>query len=92
MPDDEWLAIIGQRGWIAVSHDRKWHASESELAAIKEHNVGCFYLWGAEAVSWEKMRAFARGYDNIMHASKTIKRPFIFDVSKFGKLMPVIVA
>ena len=44
MPDDEWLAIAGQRKWIVFSHDRKFHDESPSIEAIKQHRVACFYL------------------------------------------------
>ncbi|MBI4321351.1 MAG: hypothetical protein HY675_22900 [Chloroflexi bacterium] len=40
--DDEWLAIVGDYEWIVLGQDSKFHQRPNELAAIKEHNVGCF--------------------------------------------------
>jgi hypothetical protein len=90
-PDDLWLADVGKRGWIVVSHDRKFHKAgfEIELAAIKAHEVGCFYLWGASAKKHEKAQCFFKAYDRIMHAAENTPRPFIFDVQKNGRLKQV---
>lgn len=81
MKDDDWLAIRGQRNWIAFSHDRKFHNIDVEIEAIKQHQVGCFYLWGAEAETWDKLRCFARGYDDIMRLARHATKPFIFHVA-----------
>lgn len=70
---------------------RKRSGYENELSAIKQFSVGCFYLWGAEATTWEKMRAFSRAFDNIIGAAKITAKPFIFDVSKGGKLDPIVI-
>jgi hypothetical protein len=65
MPDDKWLEIVGRNGWVAFSHDRKFHDDTAECAAIKQYGVGCFYLWGANAETWDKMHCFMRSYDRI---------------------------
>jgi len=87
-PDDHWLAMAGQRGWIVVTHDRKFTLAgyEHEAAAVRQHNVGCFVLWGAEATRWRKMQCFARAYDSICEAAVSTPRPFIYDVARTGKL------
>ena len=86
--DDAWLADVGKRGWIVFSHDKKFHKSgyESEVSAIKQFEVGCFYLWGANAPPLEKARCFFRAYDKIVKAIETTERPFIYSVSKAGRL------
>jgi hypothetical protein len=65
-PDDKWLSEVGRRGWLVFSHDRKFHLLPAELSAIKQHDVGCFYLWGANAKTWDKARVFARAFDSIV--------------------------
>lgn len=91
LEDDVWLPQVGQRGWTLIGHDSQHHIVEAEMSAIKQYNVGCFCLWGAEAKRWEKMQCFARAYERIVEAEKTTPRPFIYKVSKMGalKLIPI---
>jgi len=82
--DDIWLPDIGRWGWFVIGQDYSYHKNPSELAAIKQHGIGAFYLWGAEAPRWESMRVFARGYDNIVQRANITPRPFVFIVQKHG--------
>jgi hypothetical protein len=84
--DDVWLNQIGQWGWTVVGHDSKYHKKPSELSAIKQYKIGCFYLWGSEAVRWEKLRCFARAYDRIIQAEVNTPKPFIYRVTRLGAL------
>lgn len=84
--DDEWLSVVGQKGWFAFSHDRKWHENAPELAAILQHKIGCFYLWGAQANTWEKVRFFVRHSANIIKLAQTTPRPFLYYVTKNGRV------
>jgi hypothetical protein len=88
-PDDDWLPKVGQWGWTVIGHDSQHHAKESELSAIKQYRIGCFYLWGWESKRWEKMQCFARAYDHIVEAEKNTPKPFIFIVGKMGRLKQV---
>ena len=36
-PDEEWIALIGQRGWIAITRDRSVRYRSAELASIEDH-------------------------------------------------------
>lgn len=90
-PDDEWLSKIGAAGWIAFSHDRRFHTEEPSYKAIKQHNIGCFYLWGGQDLCWEKLRSFVRAYDKIIEVAQTEARPFIFDVERNGNLKRVTI-
>jgi hypothetical protein len=87
--DDIWLGQVGQWGWTVIGHDSSYHKKPSELSAIKQYKVGCFYLWGSEAKRWEKLRCFARAYDRIIQAEANTPKPFIYRVTKLGALHPI---
>lgn len=87
--DDDWMPIVGERKWVLVGHDSRHHLVAPELDAIREYEIGCFYLWGAEAPTWDKMICFARAYDRMMAAFEHTPRPFIFRILKTGELRPV---
>ena len=87
--DDDWMAKVGQNGWIVVGHDSRHHREQAELFAIKHYQMGCFYLWGSKEKRWQKMRCFLRAYDYILEASLTVPRPFVFRVGETGRLSPV---
>lgn len=88
-PDDEWLAEVGAKNWIVFSHDRKFHEELAAISAIKQHSIGCFYLWGAEITAWEKLRFFVRVADRIAVTAKATSKPFIFHVAQRGKITRV---
>jgi hypothetical protein len=33
-PDDQWLEVIGKRGWVTITHDRRIRYKSHELAAV----------------------------------------------------------
>lgn len=89
MPDDEWLAEVGKGKRVVFSHDRKFHLLPAELSAIKQHEVGCFYLWGANDTTLGKAHLFAKACDRIVQAAATESRPFIYFVTKRRTLKAV---
>jgi hypothetical protein len=56
---------------------------------MKQHNVGCFYIWGSQAETWEKLRCFVKRYDQIHKIVSTTPKPFIFNVGLHGRLKRV---
>lgn len=87
--DDVWLQQVGQWGWFVVTQDYSYHERATELAAIRTHNVGAFYLWGSEAHRWESFRAFAAGYDRLVRVTEIRERPFIFRIERHGGLTTI---
>ncbi len=84
MPDDDWLPLVGKWGWTVIGQDYSYHLKSPEVQAIIDFKVGAFYLWGSEAPRWETMRAFARGYDNILKRAAVTPTPFVFRIEKHG--------
>ena len=89
-PDDQWLATVGRVGWTVIGHDKKFHEIDVELQAVQHHKLGVFYLWGANAKKWDKMRLFAKVYDKIMSVVGSEQRPFIYRVHKGGAFKKIL--
>jgi len=89
--DDIWLSQVGQWGWTVIGHDIRYHQKPNELSAIKQYRIGCFYLWGAEATRWEKLKCFVRAYDRITEAEANTLKPFIYRVTQRGILRSVAI-
>ena len=92
MPDDEWLNEIGPKGWIVCSHDAKWHLPNefAAMQAIRQHRIGCFYLYGANSLGFFKLKSLAHNYDKIVGICQTTKRPFIYRVTARNRLVKVL--
>jgi hypothetical protein len=88
MDDDKWLEIVGAKNWFVFSHDKKWHDESPAIAAIREHKVGCFYLWGAQVPTWDKYVVLAIAYRRIKDRLRTPK-PFIYRVTYNYRVDPV---
>lgn len=80
MPDDEWLAICGQRGWVAFTHDRKFHSIEVEAAAMLQHKVASFALCGANDTTFQKLRYFIRAYPRMIEIVRNEQPPYLYRI------------
>lgn len=87
--DEAWLRYVGERGWFVISQDHRLHRKPNELYALKQHDVGCFYLWGANAQLWEIFNCFVRALDRIIEAASNTPPPFIYRVNWEGTLTRV---
>ena len=89
MPDDEWMEIVGPRGWVVLSQDRKFHVRENELLAVKQHNIRCFYLPCASDDRWVSLCHIVRRHEKMMELAVTIPPPFIYELKGNGRLYKV---
>lgn len=90
MPDDEWLEIVGSRGWVVFSHDRKFHSEATETAAVQQHSIGCFYLPCANEPTWDKLTIFVRVFGRILKIVENQSPPYVYDVNLKGQIKKVI--
>ncbi len=44
--DDTWLRMVGQRGWLAISKDKRIRYRQNERDAVMEAGVGLFLVVG----------------------------------------------
>lgn len=87
--DDVWLSEIGKRGWVVIGQDRKWHKVPVEAAAVKQHNVRCFYLPCASESRWVSLGNFMKCHQKMMHLANTVQGPFVYRFAKNGQLYRV---
>jgi PIN like domain len=79
-PDDEWMAVVGPRKWICLSQDRKWHLVPSELLAVKQHAMKCFYLPSARTDRWITMCHIASRHEKIQELARENAGPVVFEM------------
>lgn len=46
VPDREWLRFVGERGWIALSHNKNIRYERDELDDLMTHGVKAFFIVG----------------------------------------------
>jgi len=90
MPDDEWMEIVGPKGWIVLSQDWKFHLREVEIEAVKQHSIKCFYLPGSGATKWDTYCQLIRSHKRLMELADAEVAPFIFDVKRNGHLKRIV--
>lgn len=90
MKDDEWLAIAGKNNWVVFSHDQKFHSETTESFAVRQFKVRCFYLYGANLKTWDKITLFIKAYPRIMERlAKKQREPLIFNIGKSGRIQNI---
>lgn len=78
-PDDVWLAEVGRRGWIALTHDKRIRYKPNERDAVIRHDVGLLVIVGAAPFA-ELARAFVATLPAIEHFLDSHAPPFIAKV------------
>lgn len=78
-PDKDWLAEVGRRGWIALTHDSRIRYKPTEKDAVIEHGVALLVIVG-KAPFPELAKAFVTTLPRIDDFLVRHKPPFIAKV------------
>lgn len=63
-PDEEWLEVVGRRGWVALTHDTRIRYKPNQLEKVVQHNVRLLVLVG-KATFPDLARSFVATYSRI---------------------------
>ena len=77
-PDDvEWLPVVGERGWIVISHDQRMGRNPIEIDAIMRAGVRMFIVVGSKTPFPDLARNFVANIHKIERFLEAHPEPFI---------------
>jgi hypothetical protein len=78
-PDEEWLAEVSTRGWIALTHNRRIRYTPNERQAVIQHRVSLLVIIG-QAPFPDLAHAFLATLPRIERFLRQHEPPFIAKV------------
>ena len=66
-PDEDWIALIARRRWIALTKDKNIRYRSAELAAVRAHRARVFVLRAKNATGEQMAAMFVR------HAARLVR-------------------
>jgi hypothetical protein len=82
--DTDWLPQIGRDEWILLTRDDRVRFNPAELAALKQHRVGAFFLGGKGRSRWDIIQQVVRNWMRMNELADKTSRPFAFRVPPQG--------
>lgn len=82
-PDEDWLAEIGRRGWVAITHDGRIRYKPNERDAVIRNRVALLVTIG-QAPYPELANAFVSTRDRILRFVERHQPPYIAKVYRPG--------
>lgn len=83
-PDTDWLQHIGQAGWLLVTRDERIRKNPLELSAIRDHQVGAFFLAGKNRSRCDLIRQLVRHFPRMKELAANSHRPFAYRIPPSG--------
>lgn len=82
--DVDWLQYVGQNELLLVTRDERVRWNPAELQALKDHNVGAFFMGGKNRSRCELIQQLVRNWPRMKELGAKSKRPFAFKVPPTG--------
>lgn len=84
--DREWIPVVGAKGWLVVSKDKKIRTRAEEKRAVKENGVGIFILNYKQPLNrWEILKLVASTLDEMEEKFANTSRPFMYLIDSNGR-------
>jgi len=82
--DVDWLKFVGEEGMVLVTRDEKIRWRPAELAALREHRVGTFFLGGKNLSRCELIQQLVRNWPRMKESANKTTPPYAFRVPRSG--------
>jgi hypothetical protein len=87
--DREWIPVIGAKGGLVVSKDKKIRTRPEERRAVRENNVGCFiFTYRGSLNRWEILKLVVSTLDEMEEKFTATPRPFMYLIDRNGRFRP----
>lgn len=82
--DEEWLPYVGDNAYVLVTRDESIRRRPAEIAALKRHRVGAFFLGGKTLSRCELIQQLVRNWPRMKELAQKERRPFIYRIPPSG--------
>lgn len=83
-PDEDWLRWVGDKGYFLVTRDDRIRWRPAQIAALKRHAVGAFFLGGDHLSRCQIIQTLVKHWPRIRDLAAATRRPFGFCVPSRG--------
>jgi len=81
VPDAEWLQLVGECGWLALSQDTAILRNAAALDALREFRAGVVFLRPGDAPNHEVLAFILRRMPWLRQINAEDERPFAYTAS-----------
>lgn len=85
-PDEDWIALVGRNGWLAVTRDRNIRYRAAELAAIERHRARVLVVRAKNATGPDIAELLTTGRRRIARFAARTPAPFVAGIYRGGQL------
>lgn len=87
-PDEDWLAHVGRKGWVALTKDRNIRYRTAELAAIRKHGARVVVVRAKNATAADVAEMVVKGRRRIARFAAKPSGPLVAALYANGAVRP----
>ena len=85
-PDEDWIALVGQTGWVALTKDRNIRYRAAELDSVRRHAARIIVIRAKDMTGPEIAELLVKGRSSIAHIA-TIPAPLVAGIDRRGRVL-----
>lgn len=82
--DSEWLQVVGAKGWVVITCDRRIKYNKVEWASLLSNKVRAFVFTSGNLTAVEMASAFLKSRRKVLRILSKTPGPFIATISRAG--------
>jgi hypothetical protein len=80
--DEEWLKVVGRRGWVVLTKDQRIRYRSNELAAVRRAKVRLFVIVAKDLKGEDIAQVIVRAIPTMRRFVETCPAPFIATIHR----------
>lgn len=90
-PDDDWIALVGRKGWVASTKDKRIRYRGAELKSVKDHKARIIVLRMKVATIEEMANLLIKARHQIALLNAITEAPFMAKIDRGCKLQSYLI-
>ena len=87
-PDEEWIQLVGEKDWLAVTNDKNIRYRQSELAAIRDNKARIFVIRAKNVTADDVAEILLKAMERMKKFSRKTAPPFVAAIYRDGTVKP----
>ena len=85
-PDEDWIALVGRNGWVAITKDKNVRYRAAELASIERHSARVLVVRAKNATGSDIAALLVAGRRRIASFTARTPAPFVAGIYRGGRV------
>lgn len=87
-PDEDWIALVGRKGWVALTKDKNLRHRSAEIQSIRNHATFVVVIRAKNATGAEIAESVVQGRSRIARMAASVAPPHVARLDRRGRLEP----